>query len=88
MKTQNSPGKPTRVLRHRYRSHGGRATSVRTLVVEGETWRYRLTAEEYAEWVKYDTAHSWLGQVGYEPVLRMFLTNYRSGVNLNQPLKR
>lgn len=58
----------------------------RTVTIEGDTWRFSLTQEEYHEWVKYDESHPWLARLPYQAVLRMFLNHFRRGINLNVPV--
>ncbi len=55
------------------------------VIIEGETWRYSLSAAEYAAWDIYANTHPWLfhGQGSYEGILRMFLSHYRLGYDLN-----
>ena len=59
-----------------------------TVTIEGDTWTATLTPAEHAEWEKYADSHPWLFNAGYEPILRMFLANYRAGFNPNnQPAR-
>lgn len=59
------------------------------VAIEGETWRYRLTAAEYAAWEKYAESHPWLFQKGStEGILRMFLSHLRIGCDLNAVYER
>ncbi len=59
----------------------------KTVEIEGETWRATLTPAEYEAWKIYGDRHEFLLNQIYEATLRMFLTHYRNGINLNDPLK-
>jgi len=59
------------------------------ITIEGETWSYKLTADEYAAWDKYADSHAWLFSHGsYEGILRMFLSHLRIGCDLNAVFER
>ncbi len=60
-----------------------------SVTIEGETWRYTLTQEEYAAWDKYANSHPWLFAHGsYEGIIRMFLAHLRIGCDLNAVYER
>ena len=51
----------------------------------GETWSLTLTDNEYSAWDIYADSHSWLfNGISYEPILVMFLSHFRHGINLNK----
>ncbi len=52
----------------------------------GESWQMEMTDEEYDEWWKYDDAHPHLKSIPMEAILRMFISHYRRGENLNIPI--
>ena len=59
------------------------------ITIEGETWRYRLTAAEYAEWDKYADTHTHLfSGISYQAILTMFLHHHRAGHDLNAQFER
>lgn len=57
-----------------------------TLTIEGATWHAKLTRAEYEAWSVYADRHPHVLSQSYERTLAMFLSHYRRGVNLNDPL--
>lgn len=57
------------------------------VTIIGEGWERQLTKDEYDAWATYDNNHPVLaGSMPMEPILDMFLSHFRRGINLNLPL--
>ena len=56
---------------------------MKTVTIEGEFWSCQMTPEEFAAWDIYATNTWLLSMMDYEPVLNMFLSHFRRGINLN-----